>query len=49
MRKIGLVIAALAALVIAAAPLSSAFAQAKKDKKLWEGWVEEMQKAAKKK
>jgi ABC-type glycerol-3-phosphate transport system substrate-binding protein len=49
MRKFGLVIAALAAVVIAAAPLSSAFAQAKKEKKLWDGWVEEMQKAAKRK
>jgi ABC-type glycerol-3-phosphate transport system substrate-binding protein len=49
MRKIALLIAAFAALAIAAAPLSSAFAQAKKEKKLWEGWVEEMQKAAKKK
>jgi hypothetical protein len=49
MRKFGLIIAALAALVIAAAPVSSAFAQAKKDKTLWQGWVEEVQKAMKKK
>lgn len=49
MRKFGLIIVALAAVVIAMAPVSSAFAQAKKEKTLWQGWVEEMQKASKRK
>lgn len=49
MRKIGLVFTAIAALMIAAAPVSSAYAQAKKEKKLSEGWVEELKKAMKQK
>ncbi len=48
MRKMGFVFAAIGALVIALAPVSSAFAQAKKEpKKLSQGWVEELKKAAK--
>lgn len=49
MRKIGLIIAAFAALLIVAAPVTSAYAQAKKEKTLWEGWVEEMKSIMKKK
>jgi hypothetical protein len=43
MRKLALVFAAAAALAIVAGPLTQAVAA---DKKLWEGWIEELQKAA---
>jgi hypothetical protein len=51
MKKLAIAFAAAAALVLVAAPLTQAVA---KDKKLWEGFMEEMQKlsgatAAKKK
>ena len=40
MKKLGIVLAALAVIVIAAAPAAQA-----NSKKLWEGFVEELQKA----
>lgn len=43
MKKLAIAFAAAAALVLVAAPLTQAVA---KDKKLWEGFMEEMQKAA---
>jgi hypothetical protein len=43
MKKLAIAFAAAAALVIVAAPLSQAVA---KNKTLWQGWVEEVQKAA---
>lgn len=42
MKKLAIAFAAAAALVIIAAPLSQANAN---NKKLWQGWVEEVQKA----
>jgi cytochrome c oxidase assembly factor CtaG len=43
MKKLAIAFAAAAALTVAAAPLTDALAA---NKKLWEGWVEEMKKAA---
>lgn len=47
MRKIAFVFAAFAVALIVSAPVSSAFAAPKKEKTLYQGWVEEMKKAAK--